>query len=162
MPPKLFKNRYYFALITNALFASMTYSVLYVFWPTVVAKVFGGNSYYVAWQTSMVSTLFLIGMAIGGICIANVPRIRSQSLIAASVAVVFLGCLGSMKTDRYAQITASAGLLCFAIGFIENVALTGVTYIWEAQDIGLAFGVLGCICSLGCAFAQAGFVSILD
>ncbi|GKT95181.1 trichothecene efflux pump [Colletotrichum tofieldiae] len=55
MPPKLFKNRYYFALVTNALFASMTYSVLYVFWPTVVAKVFGGNSYYVAWQTSMLN-----------------------------------------------------------------------------------------------------------
>ncbi|KZL81080.1 trichothecene efflux pump [Colletotrichum incanum] len=123
MPPKLFKNRYYFSLVTNAFFSSMAYFVVYVFWPSVVGKVFGGNPYYVAWQ---------------------------------------IGCLGSMKTDRYAQITASAGLLCFAIGFIENVALTGVTYIWEAQDIGLAFGVLGCICSLGCAFAQVGFVSILD
>ncbi|GKT46051.1 trifunctional nucleotide phosphoesterase protein YfkN [Colletotrichum spaethianum] len=113
MPPKLFKNRYYFALATNALFASMTYFILYVSWPIVVAKVFGGNSYYISWQIGMLGILFLIGMAIAGISIANGTRTKSHCLMAASVAVVFVGCLSTMKTDRYAQITASAGLLSF-------------------------------------------------
>ncbi|KAK2064943.1 hypothetical protein LY76DRAFT_622259 [Colletotrichum caudatum] len=50
----------------------------------------------------------------------------------------------------------------YALGFIETVTWTGVTYIWQPQDIGLAFGSLGCLCSLSCAFARVGFASILD
>ncbi|WYZ45535.1 hypothetical protein EsH8_VIII_000851 [Colletotrichum jinshuiense] len=48
-----------------------------------------------------------------------------------------------------------------AIGFIENIAFAGVTLVWEAQDIGLAFGILGSFRGLGGAIAQALYTSIL-
>ncbi|GJD03866.1 trichothecene efflux pump [Colletotrichum higginsianum] len=100
----------------------MTYSVVYVLWPTIVGKVFDENpdaiSNAIAWQAAILGGSLWYGMALAG---------------------TFL-----------------------TIGFIENVAITGVTYVWDAQDIGLAFGVLGCLCSLSCAFAQVGFASILD
>ncbi|KDN65255.1 putative trichothecene efflux pump [Colletotrichum sublineola] len=163
MPPRLFKNRHYFVLVINALSASVVYLILYVAWRTVVGKVFSRNSYEIAWHISMLGALFFFsGMALAGFFIAYIPRIRVQCLTAASIAQLSLLYLAAMKTDQYAAITTSVCTLCFALGFIESVTLTGVTYIWEAQDIGLAFGVLSCLCSLGCAFIRVGFASILD
>ncbi|KAK1983390.1 fungal trichothecene efflux pump-domain-containing protein [Colletotrichum cereale] len=116
--------------------------------------VFSRNSYDIAWHTSMLGTLFFSGMALAGFFIAYIPRVRILCHAAASVAMLSLVYLAAMKPDRYAEMTASACFLCFALGFIETVTWTGVTCIWGAQDIGLAFGVVGCLCSLGCAFAR--------
>jgi hypothetical protein len=46
-------------------------------------------------------------------------------------------------------------------GFVENISLPGVTLVWEAQDIGLATGVLGSIRSLGGSIATALYSSVL-
>ncbi|OBR05856.1 Trichothecene efflux pump [Colletotrichum higginsianum IMI 349063] len=166
LPPKLFRNRHYVALVNNAVFASMTYSVVYVLWPTIVGKVFDENpdaiSNAIAWQAAILGGSLWYGMALAGTFLSLFHLAKSICLISASVAMIVLGCLGGMQLDELIQITVLVALLCVAIGFIENVAITGVTYVWDAQDIGLAFGVLGCLCSLSCAFAQVGFASILD
>ena len=47
------------------------------------------------------------------------------------------------------------------IGWVDNITFPGVTLLWEAQDIGLATGVLGSIRAIGGAVAQALYVSIL-
>lgn len=47
------------------------------------------------------------------------------------------------------------------IGWSDGITFPGVTLLWEAQDIGLATGVLGSIRALGGAVAQALYVSIL-
>ena len=47
------------------------------------------------------------------------------------------------------------------IGWVDNISFAGVTLLWEAQDIGLATGVLGSIRAMGGAVAQTVYVSIL-
>ena len=47
------------------------------------------------------------------------------------------------------------------IGWIDNITFPGVTLLYEAQDIGLATGVLGSIRAVGGAVAQALYISIL-
>ncbi|KAK2007004.1 hypothetical protein LZ32DRAFT_632585 [Colletotrichum eremochloae] len=94
---------------------------------------------YVAWPT-----------VVGKVFSRNSYEIAWHISMLASIAQLSLLYLAAMKTDQYAAITTS------------SVTLTGVTYIWEAQDIGLVFGVLRCLCSLGCAFIRVGFASILD
>lgn len=47
------------------------------------------------------------------------------------------------------------------IGWVDNISFPGVTLLWEAQDIGLATGVLGSIRAIGGAVAQTVYVSIL-
>lgn len=47
------------------------------------------------------------------------------------------------------------------VGIIDNITFPGVTLLWEAQDIGLATGVLGSIRGMGGAIAQALYVSVL-
>ncbi len=47
-----------------------------------------------------------------------------------------------------------------AIGYVENIAFPGVTLVWEAQDIGLATGVLGSIRALLGAVATALYSSV--
>jgi hypothetical protein len=47
------------------------------------------------------------------------------------------------------------------IGIIDNITFPGVTLLWEAQDIGLATGVLGSIRGMGGAIAQSLYVTIL-
>ncbi|KAJ0168737.1 hypothetical protein CTA2_86 [Colletotrichum tanaceti] len=154
MPPKLFRNRHYVALVNNAVFASMTYSVVYVLWPTMVGKAFDENpdaiSNAIAWQTAILGGSLWYGMALAGTFLSLLRLAKSICLISATVVIIVLGCLGGMQLDELIQTK------------VLNVAITGVTYVWDAQDIGLAFGVLGCLCSLGCAFAQVGFASILD
>ncbi|KAJ4375403.1 hypothetical protein N0V83_002490 [Neocucurbitaria cava] len=46
------------------------------------------------------------------------------------------------------------------IGWIDNISFPGVTLLFEAQDIGLATGVLGSIRAIGGAIAQTVYVSI--
>lgn len=51
-------------------------------------------------------------------------------------------------------------LVTVVIGWLDGITFPGVTLLWEAQDIGLATGVLGSIRALGGAVAQALYVSI--
>lgn len=63
------------------------------------------------------------------------------------------------NTTRYYSLCVLTEVT--VVGIIDNITFPGVTLLWEAQDIGLATGVLGSIRGMGGAVAQALYVSVL-
>ncbi|KAH6955725.1 trichothecene efflux pump [Ilyonectria sp. MPI-CAGE-AT-0026] len=117
---------------------------------------------YVGWQCSVVGGGILLGQSIGGFCITYVPKLKWQVIIVSSLAFAFTTSLSSISVDRWAATIAFGVLTCASVGFVENTAMSGVTLIWEPQDIGLATGILGSIRGLGGAIAQPLYSSILS
>ncbi|KAH6876422.1 trichothecene efflux pump [Thelonectria olida] len=117
---------------------------------------------FVGWQSSVVGGGVLLGQLIAGFCISYVPKVKWQCIIASGFAFAFMTSLTTISIDRWAATIALGVLTCTCIGFVENISFPGVTLIWEAQDIGLATGVLGSIRGFGGAIAQALYVSVLN
>lgn len=94
----------------------MTYSVVYVLWPTIVGKVFDENpdaiSNAIAWQAAILGGSLWYGMALAGTFLSLFHLAKSICLISASVAMIVLGCLGGMQLDELIQITVLVALLC--------------------------------------------------
>ncbi|KAF6810260.1 trichothecene efflux pump [Colletotrichum sojae] len=161
MPPRIFKNIGFVAVVAVATIGSMVYYSLTVLWPTIIGTVYTTNSMEIGWQSSVVGGGVLLGQTIAGFCISYVPKVKWQCVVVSSFAFAFMTSLTTISTDRWAATIALGTLVCTSIGFIENVAFAGVTLVWEAQDIGLATGVLGSIRGLGGAVATALYSSVL-
>lgn len=160
MPPRMFKNRGFDAIVAIATVASMVYYSFTVLWPTLLATVYRAPSVKVGWDSSVVGGGVLLGQVMAGLAISYVPRVKVQCVVAACLMTAFVTALVSLSADRWAA-TISLGLLaCTAVGYLENISFPGVTLLWEPQDIGLTTGVLGSIRGLGGAVAQALYSSI--
>jgi hypothetical protein len=155
IPPRLFKNVGYVAIVACATIAAMVYYSMTILWPTVIGTV------YIGWQSSVVGGGVLCGQAIGGMFISYVPGVKYQTVTAAVLAFAFVTALSSISETGHAVFIAMGVLGCVSIGFIDNITFPGVTLVIEPQDIGLATGVLGSIRSAGGAIAQALYVSVL-
>jgi hypothetical protein len=88
--------------------------------------------------------------------------VKWQVIILSIMCTAFLGAEAGLKIDGYATFITLGVLATFVIGWVDNITFPGVTLLLEAQDIGLATGVLGSIRALGGAVAQALYVSILQ
>ncbi|KAH6705598.1 trichothecene efflux pump [Verticillium dahliae] len=121
-----------------------------------------GLALMIGWQSSVVGGGVLLGQTIAGFCISYVPKVKYQCIIAATISLAFMTSMVVISPDRWAVTIATGTIVCVAIGFIENISFPGVTLVWEAQDIGLATGILGSIRGLGGAIAQALYGSVLN
>ncbi|CAM1501738.1 Fc.00g037220.m01.CDS01 [Cosmosporella sp. VM-42] len=162
MPPRVFKNIGYVAIVVIATVASMIYYSLTILWPTIIQTIYTTDVLKIGWQSSVVGGGVLLGQAISGIAISYVPKLKYQCIAAAITVLTFVTAMSSLSQNRWANTIAFGTIACTAVGYIENVAMPGVTLLWEPQDIGLATGVLGSIRALGGAVAQALYVSVLN
>lgn len=160
MPPRMFRNVGFDAIIACATVASMVYYSMTVLWPTILQTVFSASITQIGWQSSVVGGGVLLGQTLGGLGLSYVPKTKIQCIVAASIMLSFFAALSAIAPDRLAMTIALGVVGCTAVGYLENVALPGVTLLWEPQDIGLATGVLGSIRGLGGAVAQALYSSI--
>lgn len=160
MPPRMFKNIRFVAVITTASIGSMVYYSFTVLWPTMLTTVYRASVTEVGWQSSVVGGGMLLGQTMGGLGISYVPRVKIQAIIAGTIAFAFTTSLISISEERWASTIAFSVVAIAAIGYIENVTFSGVTLLWEPQDIGLATGILGCIRGLSGAVAQSLYSAI--
>lgn len=158
----MFRKIGFVAITTIATLGSMVYYSLTVLWPTIISTVYTSDITKVGWQSSVVGGGILLGQLIAGFCISYVPKVKWQCIIASGLAFAFMTSLTTISIDRWSATIALGVLTCTSIGFVENISFPGVTLIWEAQDIGLATGVLGSIRGFGGAIAQALYVSVLN
>lgn len=162
MPPRVFKNVGYVAIVAMATVASMVYYSLSVLYPTIIQTIYTTDVIKIGWQCSAVGGGILLGQAVSGVALSYVPKLKFQAMTAAVFVLAFITAMASLSQDRWANTIAFAVLGCTAAGYIENIAVPGVTLLWGAQDIGLATGVLGSIRALGGAVAQSLYSSVLN
>ncbi|KAI0130238.1 fungal trichothecene efflux pump [Xylariales sp. AK1849] len=161
MPPRLFKNVGFVAIVVIAAIGAMVYYSLTVIWPTLIQSIYTTDSTQIGLQSSVVGGGVLAGQVLGGLFISFVPKVKFQTIIAALLSFAFITSLLSLDKDRWAATIGLATCGLVAIGFIDNIAFPGVTLVLEPQDIGLATGVMGSLRALGGAVAQALYVSVL-
>lgn len=162
MPPRVFKNLGFVAVVACATVASMVYYSLTVLWPTIIETIYTTDTMKIGWQSSVVGGGVLLGQATAGLAISYVPKLKLQVIACAVTIFSFVTAMSSLDKDRWAATIAFGTIACTAVGYIENVAVPGVTLLWGPQDIGLATGVLGSIRALGGAVAQSLYVSVLN
>ncbi|KAF4457273.1 fungal trichothecene efflux pump [Fusarium austroafricanum] len=162
IPSNVFQKIVFVAVVACATVASMVYYSLTVLWPTIIGKLYTNDSIKIGWQSCVIGGGVILGQAISGIAISYVPRLKIQCICAAFLVLTFITSMCSLSPDRWANTIAFGLIACTAVGYIENLAVTSVTLLWEPQDIGLASGVLGSIRALGGAVAQALYVSVLN
>lgn len=161
MPPRLFKNIGYVAIVMAACIGAMVYYSMTVIWPTLITTVYTPDVIKVGWQSSVVGGGVLLGQLVGGFALSYMPYVKWQCIILACLSTAFVGSLAALGPDTHTFVITMGTLGCFVIGWIDNITFPGVTLVIEPQDIGLATGVLGSIRALGGAVAQALYVSIL-
>lgn len=164
IPPRLFRNIGYVAIVTCATVGAMIYYSMTILWPTIIGTVYTTNVLAIGWQSSVVGGGILLGQTLGGLAISFVPKVKYQTVIAACLSFAFVTSLSSISTGEagHTAIIALGVLACVSIGFVDNITFPGVTLVIQPQDIGLATGVLGSIRAAGGAIAQALYVSVLD
>lgn len=161
MPPRIFKNIHYVAIVGIATIGAMVYYSMTVLWPTIIGTVYTTDVMAIGWQSSVVGGGVLLGQTMGGFAISYVPKVKIQTVIASVLSAAFVASLAGIKADAHAAFITLGCLATISIGFVDNISFPGVTLLVEAQDIGLATGALGSIRAMGGAVAQALYVSIL-
>jgi hypothetical protein len=161
MPPRLFKNIGFVAIVVAACIGAMVYYSMTIVWPTLITTVYTPDVIAVGWQSSVVGGGILLGQLVGGFALSYLPKVKWQCIILSVLSTAFVGSLAALGPDTHTFVITMGVLGCFVIGWIDNITFPGVTLVIEPQDIGLATGVLGSIRALGGAVAQALYVSIL-
>lgn len=162
MPPRLFRNVGFVAIVLIAVVGAMVYYSFTVFWPTLIQTLYTSSTTEVGLQSSVVGGGILAGQVLGGLFISFVPKVKIQAVTASLLSFAFITSLVSLDSSRWAATIGLGTCGLVAIGFIDNISFPGVTLVLEPQDIGLATGVMGSLRALGGAIAQALYVSVLN
>ncbi|KAK7972262.1 hypothetical protein PG988_006396 [Apiospora saccharicola] len=166
MPPRIFRNVEYVAVVMIATLSSLIYFSMTVLWPTLVENVFGASVLAVGWQSSVVGGGVLLGQCLSGLSISYVPRVKLQTIVASVCAAACIaslaGVIGPGASSSHTGVIVLGIFATVAVGFNENIAFPGVTLLFDACDIGLAVGALASIRSMGGAVAQALYSSVLN
>lgn len=112
MPPRLFKNVGFVAIIVIATIGSMVYYSLTILWPTIIGTVYTTDSIKIGLQSSVVGGGVLLGQAFGGMAISFVPRLKIQAVVAACMAMAFITPLVTLTPDSWAMTIALGTLGC--------------------------------------------------
>ncbi|EHK97415.1 putative Uncharacterized MFS-type transporter yusP [Glarea lozoyensis 74030] len=123
MPMRLFKNIKYDAITACASIAAMVYYSMTVVWPTLIGALFTTNVQEVGW----------LSCAVGG------------GLLFGQIAAAFVASLASVNEDSRTRTVVCLLIGVAAAGYIENLTLSSMAYVFEPEDIGLVAGVMGSI-----------------
>jgi len=131
-----------------------------IIWPTLIGQ-YTTSVTAIGLQSSVVGGGILLGQCFGGFSLSYVPKVKWQIVITSILGASFVASLASVTETTHTQCIILGVLATFFIGYVDNITFPAVTLVFEAQDIGLATGVLGSIRAMGGAVAQALYVSIL-
>ncbi len=161
MPPRLFRKIGYVAIVACACIGAMVYYAMTIIWPTAVGTLYTTDVMEIGWQSCLVGGCVLLGQIIGGFSLSYVPKVKWQAIAACAIGGGLISSLASISPYHHTAAIVQGFIGLTAVGIIDNITFPGVTLLWEAQDIGLATGVLGSIRGMGGAIAQALYVTIL-
>lgn len=160
MPPRIFRNVGYVAIVVVATIGAAVYYAMTVLWPTILG-LYTTDVAKIGMESSVVGGGILLGQMFGGFGLSYLPKVKYQSIITSLLGATFIAALAAITSTSHAMTITFGVLGTFFIGWVDNITFPAVTLVWEAQDIGLATGVLGSIRAMGGAVAQAMYVSIL-
>ncbi|KAH0848654.1 siderophore iron transporter [Fonsecaea pedrosoi] len=160
MPPRLFKNIGFVAVVATSSVGGMVYFSMTVMWPTIVGTVFTSDIISIGWQSAVVGGGVIFGQVFSGLCMAVLPKLKYQAIVSSTLAATFTAALASISPARHASAIAFGVIATFSVGFIDNVGFAGVSLLVEPSDIGLACGVLGSLRTIAGSVAQALYISI--
>lgn len=112
MPPRMFKNIEFVAVITIATIGSMVYYSLTVLWPVLIGSLYTTDSMQIGWDSSVVGGGMLLGQAIAGFFISYVPKVKWQCIIASSISLAFMTSMTTISPDRWAATIAIGTVVC--------------------------------------------------
>jgi len=112
MPPRMFKNIGFDAVITIATIGSMVYYSLTVLWPVLIGSLYTTDSMQIGWDSSVVGGGMLLGQAIAGFFISYVPKVKWQCIIASSISLAFMTSMTTISPDRWAATIAIGTVVC--------------------------------------------------
>lgn len=161
MPPRLFRNVGYVAVVACATIAAMVYYAMTIIWPTAIGALYSTDIMEIGWQSCLVGGCVLLGQIIGGFSLSYVPKVKFQAIVAAAIGGGFISSLATISPTTHTASLVQGFLGLMFVGIIDNITFPAVTLLWEPQDIGLATGVLGSIRGMGGAIAQSLYVTIL-
>ncbi|RVX65750.1 hypothetical protein B0A52_10385 [Exophiala mesophila] len=162
MPPRIFKNIGFVAVVMCASIGAMVYYSMTVLWPTVIGTVYTSNVMQVGWQSSVVGGGFLLGQAMGGFGLSYIPKVKWQTVLTSVIGAAFCASLASIELISLSTFIGLGIIATVSIGYVENITFPGVTLLFEPEDIGLATGVLGSIRAMAGAVSQALYSSVLS
>jgi hypothetical protein len=160
MPPRIFKNVGYVAIVIVATIGAMVYYSMTILWPTILGM-YTTDVVTIGVQSSVVGGGILLGQMFGGFGLSYLPKVKYQAIITSLLGAAFVAALAAIGPNTHAMTITFGVLATFFIGWVDNITFPAVTLVYEAQDIGLATGVLGSIRAMGGAVAQSLYVSIL-
>lgn len=112
MPPRLFKNIGFVAIVTNAVVGAMVYYSLTVLWPMIISSLYTTDSIQIGLQSSVVGGGVLLGQILGGMALGFIPGVKYQCIIASSLALAFITPLSSLGPDTWSMTIALGTLGC--------------------------------------------------
>lgn len=112
MPPRLFKNIGFAAIVTNAVVGAMVYYSLTVLWPMIISYLYTTDFIQISLQSSVVGGGVLLGQILGGMTLGFIPGIKYQCIIASSLALAFISPLSSLGPDTWSMTIALGTLSC--------------------------------------------------
>jgi hypothetical protein len=121
MPPRLFKNVGYIAIIMVAGVAAMIYYSLTVLWPTILGTVYTTDVAAIGLQSSVIGGGILLGQTFGGFAITYLPKTKWQCIFLSIAASCFVGGMAALGAGTWARTIAFGVLGCFCIGWIDNI-----------------------------------------
>ena len=158
----MFRNIGFDAVIIVSSVGAMIYYSLSILWPQMLQYVCSQDIQQIGWQSCLLGGGVLIGQIFANFGMVYVPKVKIQMIVVSVLVASFTTALVALNQSNWGLTIAAGFILSFGIGYIENIAVTGVTLLWEPQDIGLASGILGSIRYLAGAIAQALYSSILS
>lgn len=162
MPPRLFKNVGFSAIVAIACVGVSVYYSFTVLWPTIIGSLYTTDSLQIGLQSAVIGGGILLGQVLGGLAIAYVPGVKIQAIVAGCLGMAFITPLITLNENTHAMTIALGVLGCIAMGYVDNIAFPGITLVSEPADIGLATGVMGSLRALAGAFTQTLYISVLN
>lgn len=106
MPPRLFKNIHFVAIVAVAAIGAMVYYSLTVLWPTIIGTIYTTDSMQIGWQSSVVGGGILLGQVFGGFALSYIPKVKIQLVVLSCCALAFITSLSTVNENGHAAFIA--------------------------------------------------------
>lgn len=162
IPMRLFRNRGYVGTILTASVGSMIYYSMAVLWPMLIGDLYTTNILEVGWMSCAVGGATLLGQLIAAVLCKAIGHHKWQMVVAAICMTAFVGGMAAATQHTRSLAVAMIIMGSIPVGYIELMALTTAPLCLDADDIGLASGVLGSTRSALATVATSVYVAILS
>ncbi|CAK7217084.1 hypothetical protein SCUCBS95973_003031 [Sporothrix curviconia] len=162
IPIHFFLNRGFISLVACATVASMFYYSAVLLWPQQIQHFFTTDITYGGWLSCTVASSTALGQIAAGAIIRWGGNGRYWLIFSTFAMVGFVASLAALTPEKKDMGIALTILGPFFVGFIELASLALAPLFCNAEDIGLASGLLASVRSAGGSVAVAVYSAILS